>query len=164
MTPNRLVALLRVSALFAAIGLTVLFLGPFTYLVDVFHVTDKDAHALAFFGVTVALFAIAPRWRRTDLALAALAFGVLIELAQGLTGRSLSVTDLMADGVGILVALIPGAVERLRHHVRTSPDSDFASIRARDRRSRVTPSRGAIIRAGTTTPAAGAVRAIMRAR
>lgn len=134
MTPNRLVALLRVAALFSAIGLTILFVGPFTYLVDVFHVTDKEAHALAFFGVTVGLFAIAPRWRRTDLALAALAFGVLIELAQGLTGRSVSLLDLTADGVGILAALAPGIVEQLRRHVRTSPDVVFAELRAVDRR------------------------------
>lgn len=158
MTPNRLVALLRVCALFSAVGLTILFLGPFTYLVDVFHVTDKEAHALAFFGVTLGLFAIAPRWRRTDLALAALAFGVLIELAQGLTGRSVSLTDLMADGVGILAALAPGMVERLRHHVRTSPDVDFARIRARDRRSRAAPVAASLIQAETAQPAAAAVR------
>ena len=135
MTPNRLVALLRVAAVFSAIGLTVLFLGPFTYLVDVFHVTDKEAHALAFFGVTVGLFAIAPRWRRMDLALAALAFGVLIELAQGVTGRSVSLSDLAADAVGILAALVPGLIEQLRRQVRTSPDATFADLRAADRRS-----------------------------
>ena len=158
MTPNRLVALLRVCALCSAVGLTILFLGPFTYLVDVFHVTDKQAHAFAFFGVTLGLFAIAPRWRRTDLALAALAFGVLIELAQGLTGRSVSLMDLMADGVGILAALAPGMVERLRHYVRTSPDVDFASIRARDRRSRAAPVPASVIRAETAQPVAVAVR------
>ena len=158
MTPNRLVALLRVCALCSAVGLTILFLGPFTYLVDVFHVTDKQAHAFAFFGVTLGLFAIAPRWRRTDLALAALAFGVLIELAQGLTGRSASLSDLMADGVGILAALLPGLVERLRHHVRTSPDIDFASIRARDRRSRAAPAPAPVIQAATAQPVAAVVR------
>lgn len=158
MTPNRLVALLRVCALCSALGLTILFLGPFTYLVDVFHVTDKEAHGFAFFGVTLGLFAIAPRWRRTDLALAALAFGVLIELAQGLTGRSVSLMDLMADGVGILAALAPGMVERLRHHVRTSPDVDFASIRARDRRSGAAPVAASLIQAETAQPVAAAVR------
>lgn len=156
MTPIRLVALLRVGAILSGIALTILFLGPFTYLVDVFHVTDKEAHAFAFFGVTLGLFAIAPRWRRADLALGALAFGVLIELAQGLTGRSVSLTDLMADGVGILAALVPGMVERLRHHVRTSPDLDFAAIMAADRRSRATPA--SFVRA-RTKPAASTVSA-----
>lgn len=134
MTPNRVVALLRVAAAASAVGLTLLLLGPFQGLEQVFHLSDKEAHALAFFGVTVGLFSIAPRWRRTDLALAALAFGVLIELAQGLTGRSVSLVDLIADSVGILAALVPGLVERLRHHVRTSPDVDFAVIRSLDRR------------------------------
>lgn len=152
MTPNRLVALLRICALCSAVGLTILFLGPFTYLAGVFHVTDTQAHAMAFFGVTLGLFAIAPRWRRTDLALAALAFGVLIELVQPFTGRGLSLSDLMADAVGILAALAPGLVERLRHHVRTSPDIDFARIRARDRRSRAAPVPASLIQ--VETPAA----------
>ncbi|MFC5345617.1 hypothetical protein ACETK8_14920 [Brevundimonas staleyi] len=134
MTPSRLVAILRVAAVFAAIGLTILFLGPFTYLLDVFHVADKEAHALIFFGATLGLFAIAPTWRRTDLALAALAFGVLIEVAQGMTGRSMSLMDLTGDGVGILAALVPGWVEQLRRHARTSPDVTFAELRTADRR------------------------------
>lgn len=139
MTPDRLVTLLRAGAVVSAIGLTVLFLGPFTYLVDVFHVTDKEAHALIFFGVTLTLFAVAPNWRRTDLALVALGFGVLIELAQGLTGRSVSLMDLAANTVGILAALLPGLVERLRRYVRTAPDVAFADIRTTDRRRRSTP-------------------------
>lgn len=134
MTPNRLIALLRLTAAVAVIGLTILFLGPFTYLLDVFQVSDREAHALIFFGVTVGLFAIAPRTRRTDLALTALGLGVLIELAQGLTGRSVSLLDLAANGVGILAALVPGWIEQLRHHARKSPDIAFADLRAADRR------------------------------
>ena len=134
MTPNRLVALLRLAAVVSVIGLTVLLLGPFQGLERMFHLTDREAHAIAFFGVTLGLFAIAPRWRRTDLALVALAFGVSIELAQGLTGRSASAMDLLADGVGILAALCPGLIERLRHPIRTSPDVDVEVIRAADRR------------------------------
>ena len=134
-TPRQTVKALRIASVFALIGLTGLLLGPFQGLEQAFHLTDKEAHALAFFGVTLGLFAIAPQWRRTDLALAALAFGVLIELAQGLTGRSASLLDLMADSVGILAALAPGLVESLRHHVRTSPDVDFAVIRSLDRRT-----------------------------
>lgn len=136
MTPNQLVALLRVAAVLSAVALIVLFLGPFNYLIDVFHVTDSEAHALIFFGITAGLFAIAPYRRRTDLALAALAFGVLIELAQGLTGRSLSLLDLAANGAGILAALVPGLIEQLRRHARTSPNVPFAQIRMADRRRR----------------------------
>lgn len=151
MTPNRLVALLRAGAVISAIGVTALFLGPFTWLVDVFHVTDKEAHALIFFGVTLTLFAIAPKWRRTDLALAALGFGVLIELAQGLTGRSVSLLDLAANTVGILAALLPGMVEQLRRYMRTSPDTAFAEIRTTDRRQR-SPQAAAAVDPATLSP------------
>lgn len=134
MTPSRLVLIFRLASVVCGLGLTILLLGPFQGLERTLHLTDKEAHAIAFFGVTVGLFVIAPRWRRTDLGLIALAFGVFIELAQGLTGRSVSLGDLMADGVGILAAVIPGVVERLRHQVRLHPHLDFASIRAMDRR------------------------------
>lgn len=135
LTPERLVNLLRLAAVACALLLTVLFLGPFQGLERQVGLNDKAAHAIAFYGVALGLFAIAPHHRRTDLALAALAFGVLIELGQGLTGRSLSLADLAWDGAGILAALAPGLVERLRHHARLTPDQDFATLRALDRRS-----------------------------
>ncbi len=124
MTPNRLVLILRLAAVVAGLGLTVLLLGPFQGLERNLSLTDKEAHALAFFAVTIGLFVIAPRCRRTDLALVALALGVAIELAQGLTGRSASLMDLMADSVGIVAAVMPGVIERLRHHIRhhTNPE------------------------------------------
>lgn len=124
MTPNRLVLILRLAAVVAGLGLTLLLLGPFQGLERHLSLTDKEAHALAFFAVTIGLFVIAPRWRRTDLALVALALGVAIELAQGLTGRSASLMDLMADSVGIVAAVMPGVIERLRHHIRhhTKPE------------------------------------------
>lgn len=152
MTPNRLVAMLRAGAAVSAIGLAVVFLGPFTWLVDVFHVSDKVAHATVFFGVTLTLFAIAPKWRRTDLALTALGLGVLIELAQGLTGRSVSLLDLAANATGILAAVLPGMVEQLRRYMRTSPDTPFAEIRTTDRRRRPTRASTAAEPAQTPLP------------
>lgn len=134
LTPRRLVSLLRLGALGAGALLTALLLGPFQGLERHLGLSDTVAHAIAFYAVTVGLFAIAPHHRRTDLALAALAFGVLIELGQGLTGRSLSLQDLAWDTVGISAALLPGLVERLRHLVRVAPDQDFATLRMQDRR------------------------------
>ncbi|WP_396595672.1 hypothetical protein [Brevundimonas sp. R86498] len=134
LTPKRLVGLLRLGALIAGALLTVLLLGPFQGLERHLGLSDTVAHAIAFYAVTVGLFAIAPHRRRTDLALAALAFGVLIELGQGVTGRSLSLTDLAWDTAGISAALLPGLVERLRHLVRVAPDQDFATLRTQDRR------------------------------
>lgn len=134
LTPRTLITLLRLSAVICAVLLTTLLVGPFQGLERVVGLDDRIAHAMAFYGVTLGLFAIAPAHRRTDLALAAYAFGVLIELAQGLTGRSLSLSDLGWDGAGILAALAPGLVERLRHHARSSPDETFSTLAARERR------------------------------
>lgn len=134
LTPRRLVTFLRLAAVACGIGLTVLLLGPFQGLERHLGLDDTAAHAIAFYAVTVGLFAVAPHHRRTDLALAAFAFGVLIEIAQGLTGRSLSIVDLAWDSAGILAALAPGQVERLRHLIRAAPDQSFATLRALDSR------------------------------
>jgi VanZ family protein len=134
LTPRRIVLILRVCAVVCGLGLAVLMLGPFQGLEQVFGLGDKPAHAIAFFCVSTGLFAILPNWRRGDIALAVLGVAVLSEVLQALTGRSLSVTDLMADATGVLIALVPGWVERLRHLVRAFPDAGFAEIRAADRR------------------------------
>jgi VanZ family protein len=139
LTPRRLVLILRVLAIACGLGMAVLMLGPFQGLEHVFGLGDKPAHAIAFFCVTTGLFAVAPHWRRGDLALGVLLAAVLSEMLQALTGRSLSATDLMADTAGIVVALAPGLVERLRFLARTCPDAGFAEIRARDRRKGRTP-------------------------
>lgn len=121
-------------------------LGPFQGLEHVFGLTDKPAHAIAAFAVTQILFAVAPRRRRTDLAVVMLVFGVLTELAQGLTGRSMFLADFSADALGIGIALLPGMIEQLRRLVRTSPDATFASLAWADRR------RGGSRRSRTSAP------------
>lgn len=136
LTPNRLLRILRLCAAACGLGLAVLMLGPFHGMERMFGLTDGPAHAIAFFWIATGLFAIAPEWRRGDIALAALLIAVMSETLQGLTGRSLSLLELAADAVGIGVALIPGWVERLRYLARTSPDATFAEIRAADRRGR----------------------------
>lgn len=152
MTPNRLVLILRLAAVVSGLCLTALLLGPFQGLEQTLGLSDKEVHAIAFFAVTVGLFVIAPRRRRTDLALAALAFGVIIELVQGLTGRSASLSDLMADSVGILAAVLPGMAERLRHHIRTHPNLDFGSIRMLDQRQRASRSPAKLSGTGNVRP------------
>jgi VanZ family protein len=126
--------MLRLAAMACGLGMAVLMLGPFQGLEHVFGLGDKPAHAIAFFCMTNGLFAVAPGFRRGDIALSVLLVGVLSEVLQALTGRSMSVTDLMADTVGIVVALIPGWIERLRYLARVFPDTGFAEIRALDRR------------------------------
>lgn len=134
LTPRRVLAALRIAFVVGSVGLMVLLLGPFQGLEHVFGLTDKPAHAIASFAVAQALFAIAPRWRRTDLAMIMLVFAIATELAQGLTGRSMSISDFGADALGIGVALIPGMIEQLRRLVRKFPDASFASIAKGDRR------------------------------
>ena len=151
LTPRRLVTALRVAAVISGLLLTILLLGPFQGLEQVFYLTDKEAHVAAFFAVTIGLFAIAPRWRRSDLAIAALAFGVLIEVGQGLTGRSMSLSDLMADGLGVSMAVLPGMIERLRIAFRSDPYVSFRDLRARDRRK--DRRRGRRSSAGVASPA-----------
>ena len=134
LTPRRLVIYLRLAAILCGIVLCALLLGPFQGLESAFGLTDKEAHIAAFFILSVGLFTIAPRSRRTDLGLMVLGFGLAVEIVQGLTGRSLSVGDFMADAIGVCAALIPGIVEGLRRQVQKYPDVDFQTLRSLDRR------------------------------
>lgn len=136
LTPRHLVNAARIAAVMCAVGLTVLLLGPFQGLERVFGLSDTAAHAIAFFFVTTGLFLVAPTWRRGDLAMLALGAAVLIELVQGLTGRSMSLGDVAADSVGVIVAMAPGLIEQLRWMARRYPDTALSDISARDRRSR----------------------------
>lgn len=136
LTPRRTVILARLLFGLAACGLLVLMLGPFQGLEQVFGLNDKAAHLIAFYGLAVALFAIAPNRRRGDLALFLVAAALGVELLQGLTGRSVSITDFLAGSAGVGAAWLPGQVERLRYLARTRPDLTFAEIAASDKRRR----------------------------
>lgn len=134
LTPHRTILILRAIAVAVVGTLLVLTLGPFQGLESRFGLSDTAAHLTAFYIITLLAFAVAPRQRRTDLALATLGLGVLIELAQGVVGRSLSLTDLLADAVGVGAATAPAWVEQLRHLARRHPYLSFADARAADRR------------------------------
>jgi hypothetical protein len=99
-----------------------------------FGLTDKEAHALAFYLFTVVGFLALPRSRRTDMALAAIAIGGAAEIAQLLTGRDASWGDLAADSFGVFLAWGPAQAERLRKLARTSPFVTFKALREEDRR------------------------------
>jgi VanZ family protein len=135
-TPRSTVRLLRVGAVLCGIGMAVLMLGPFQGLEHVVGLSDKSAHAVAFYAATLGTFSIAPRWRRHDLALLVFVAAIASEIFQGFTGRSMSLSDLLADLTGIGIALVPGAVETLRRLARAHPDLTFAEIRFYDRRKR----------------------------
>lgn len=74
-------------------------------------VADKLMHVALFFvcALLFARSAQAAGWRRALVvaALAATAYGGLLELLQGLVGREMSWGDLVADGLGALAATLP---------------------------------------------------------
>lgn len=139
LTPRQIIRLSRIAAAICGLGLAGLMLGPFQGLEQAFGLSDTAAHAIAFFAATTGLFLVAPKWRRGDIAIGAIAFGVVIELLQGLTGRSMSLTDVLADLLGVAVALIPGTIEHLRWMARAHPDMTLAEIAANDRRRMRSP-------------------------
>ncbi|MFP1130163.1 vanz family protein [Asticcacaulis sp. W401b] len=94
-----------------------LVLGPFSGAEQVFGLTDKEAHIIAVFALTLMLQLAFSRVRRTDLALGGLVLGALIEVAQLFTGRSASV-DWLADLIDVSVATLPSYAGTFRHYAR----------------------------------------------
>jgi hypothetical protein len=71
--------------------------------------SDKQIHALAFCLLVLPLSLTRPasiHW----LAPCALAYGAAIELIQPFVGRSAEWGDLLADGIGIAVGIMPGLI------------------------------------------------------
>tara|TARA_R110002051_G_scaffold238128_2_gene298944 strand:+ start:88 stop:465 length:378 start_codon:yes stop_codon:yes gene_type:complete len=119
---------LRLSAAAVIAALLSLLLGPVLAIQQMGLVSDKLAHAVAFFLIAVCLEILI--WRSTRLlpCLLALAIGGLVELIQGAIGRDASWGDFLADFVGITVAffvmgglkpLIDGTGRPGRQAVRT---------------------------------------------
>jgi len=75
---------------------------------------DKAAHFIAFYGLTLAMFAAFPERRRFDLALAAVLVGCGIEVVQQFTGRDAGLGDVAADAAGAMAVVAPVWLERLR--------------------------------------------------
>jgi VanZ family protein len=104
-------------AAFGAV-LLVLMLGPFQGLEHTVGLTDKAAHAVAYYFVTLVAFAAFPDVRRTDTAGMVFMIATGIEAVQGFTNRTVSIADLGANSVGVLAAVLPAIVDRWRFHAR----------------------------------------------
>jgi hypothetical protein len=100
LTPNHVVTTARAVLALGAVTVAVLTLGPFQGAEQIFGLTDKAAHAIAFGGLTAISFAAFPRMRRADLARTALILGAGIEVAQLFGHRSASIMDWGADASG----------------------------------------------------------------
>ncbi len=109
---------IRIFVGFGFATLLVILLGPFQGLEARIGLSDKTAHAAAFYALSLGLFASLPRVRRTDLAIGVVAFAAATEVAQTFTGRTGSFEDFAADATGVLVAVLPAMVERLRYALR----------------------------------------------
>lgn len=105
MNANGILWGLRALSVIAAVVLAVLFLGPFTPLLDVLRVSDLQAHAAIFFSVTAVLLMLWPRQPGVVLASAVFAASAALEIAQGFTGRGPSLADLAANASGIVIGL-----------------------------------------------------------
>jgi len=153
LTPNHVVTTARAVLIAGALTAAVLMLGPWPGLEQVFGLSDKTAHAIAFGGLVAVSFLALPRMRRNDLALAAVLLGASVEVAQMFTAdRSASISDLLADSAGVAVVYLASHIESLRSLARQRGRASFAEIAAQDRRRggrRLAP----VIRAAFPPPA-----------
>jgi VanZ family protein len=137
LTPNHVVTTARAALVAGALTAAVLMLGPWPGLEQVFGLSDKAAHALAFGGLVAIAFVAFPRMRRNDLALAAVLLGASVELAQLFTAdRSSSFGDLFADALGVGAVHLASHIEALRSQARKRGSVPFHDIAIQERRRR----------------------------
>lgn len=103
---------LRVVAILIIVALLALLLGPGTPIEQNVIGLDKVAHFFAFGLVLWAFGVLFPRRSRIQLAVAAVLFGALTEVLQGMVGRDADLFDLLADSLGIATALLVWAAWR----------------------------------------------------
>lgn len=107
MLSSRLPRPLRLALYAVAVAILLwLCLSPQDVLPKPEGLNDKWQHALAWFVLTGLGIALST-WRWRAIALFALAMGVLVEVLQGLMGfgRDSDWRDVIADSIGIVVAL-----------------------------------------------------------
>lgn len=135
LTPNHVVTTARTVLVVGALTAAVLMLGPWPGLEQVFGLSDKAAHAIAFGALVAVSFLAFPRMRRNDLAIAAIMLGASVEVAQLFTAdRSASIGDLLADTAGVSIIYLASHIENLRALARQRGAATFADIAAQDRR------------------------------
>lgn len=118
MKSNNVLAAFRLLCGVAFVVVGILVFGPFGDAEARFGLTDKEAHVIAFFGLTALSLLAAPRLRKLEIAIFLVGIGGLIEIVQGLVGRDGDVMDWLADSFGVALSLVPMYFERLRQTAR----------------------------------------------
>lgn len=111
--------LMRLTAVVLLVVIIGSMVGPFQNVEAAANVWDKAAHFVAFGLILWSIGVLFRRLPRTLAALSALALGGTVEIIQGMVDRDASWGDLLADGLGILTALLLWAVWR-RFEPRTA--------------------------------------------
>ena len=135
LTPHTVMQALRIGGVAAGVAAVIALAGPFRYADLGLPFPDTVAHALLFYGVTLAMLTSLPRARANEVAVIAILLGGMSEVVQSMFGRQMSFHDFTGDSVGVAVAYAPVAITRLRELVRLHPHLTFAEIRAADRRT-----------------------------
>jgi VanZ family protein len=126
---------LRAGAIGGGVAAVVALAGPFRYEDLGLPFPDTVAHAVLFYGVTLAMLSALPRARANEVAMIAILLGGMSEVVQAVFGRQMSFQDFAGDTVGVAAAYAPVAITRLRELARLHPHLTFAEIRAQDRRT-----------------------------
>lgn len=144
LTPHRVMQTLRLGGLCAGVAAVIALAGPFKYEDLGLPFPDTVAHAVLFYGVTLAMLTSLPRARANEVAMIAILLGGMSEVVQSVFGRQMSLQDFAGDVAGVAAAYVPIAITRLRELSRLHPHLTFAEIRAADRRTtRAIGARGA---------------------
>jgi hypothetical protein len=145
------------AAAAVGVGVVVVLSGPFPDLQRSLGVSDAIVHAVIFYFATLALFIAAPQNRRVDLALVMLLLALGIELGRQALGGAMAPENLAASVFGVLAAVLPGLLERVRFAMRRrQTGSRNAAHEARQKEmleamrfdASIQPDRPASIRAG----------------
>lgn len=132
--PRHIVPVARGALVVGVLAVVALTLGPFAGSEEIFGMSDKVAHAVAFGGLLMISFFAFPFRRRFDMMLIALAIGAAVEIAQTYVARSSSLSDWVADAVGIYAVYAISMIERWRWMIREQGSLTFAEIAAMDAR------------------------------
>jgi hypothetical protein len=133
MTPHALVLRIRVFAILAVALAAYGAVGPF-------HVPSPMnllLHGGCFYLFALLAMAALPWHRKVDVAFGLIALGVASEAVQGFFGRAISIEDVAADAVGVVLGAAPLWVARLRNLAQRHRFTTFAELRLNDRRRRM---------------------------